>query len=418
MKRAVSASLAVFAACLVSAAAGALPQAAEKRPISEKDLFSFVWVADPQISPDGSQVAFVRVTRRREEGRVRNRHLDREDRWQRAAARDHERHPRHQPALVARRPPARVRAIGREGRACRSRRRFTSWRCPAASRARSPISRAAPPIPSGRQTARRSRSRRATRPAELSSAAQKRAGRQAPRESDVRVITEAVYRANGVAGFGYVDRDRPAQIWTVAAPAGPADTSGAEGDHVGRVRRRQLPLVSGRLADLLRLRPAPRVVLLPARQRSLSRSRRTAASRRRSSASTATIGAYAFSPDGKRAGLRRRRSHGNPERSYTQPDLWVVDIPGGAPRNLTAGYDFDINGGLGGDQRAPRGQLAERSRLEPRRPRRSSINVGEQGNANLKRVDVASGKIDAGDPRQQRRDVVHRRRERAARSPS
>jgi len=32
------------------------------RNITEKDLFRFVWVADPQLSPDGSQVAFVRVT--------------------------------------------------------------------------------------------------------------------------------------------------------------------------------------------------------------------------------------------------------------------------------------------------------------------------------------------------------------------
>ncbi len=35
---------------------------AEKRPITEKDLFDFVWIGDPQISPDGSRIAFVRVT--------------------------------------------------------------------------------------------------------------------------------------------------------------------------------------------------------------------------------------------------------------------------------------------------------------------------------------------------------------------
>jgi dipeptidyl aminopeptidase/acylaminoacyl peptidase len=35
---------------------------AQKRNITEKDLFSFVWISDPQISPDGSRVAFVRVT--------------------------------------------------------------------------------------------------------------------------------------------------------------------------------------------------------------------------------------------------------------------------------------------------------------------------------------------------------------------
>ena len=36
--------------------------AAEKRNITEKDLFDFVWIGDPQVSPDGNRVAFVRVT--------------------------------------------------------------------------------------------------------------------------------------------------------------------------------------------------------------------------------------------------------------------------------------------------------------------------------------------------------------------
>src|ERR1700726_1137815 len=35
---------------------------AQKRNITEKDLWDFVWIGDPQISPDGSRVAFVRVT--------------------------------------------------------------------------------------------------------------------------------------------------------------------------------------------------------------------------------------------------------------------------------------------------------------------------------------------------------------------
>src|SRR6266513_196254 len=35
---------------------------AEKRPITEKDLFDFVWIGDPQVSPDRSRIAFVRVT--------------------------------------------------------------------------------------------------------------------------------------------------------------------------------------------------------------------------------------------------------------------------------------------------------------------------------------------------------------------
>src|SRR5436190_2670306 len=40
----------------------AAPTLAQKRNITEKDLFNFVWIGDPQISPDGARVAFVRVT--------------------------------------------------------------------------------------------------------------------------------------------------------------------------------------------------------------------------------------------------------------------------------------------------------------------------------------------------------------------
>src|SRR5919109_4121603 len=39
-----------------------LSATAYARNITEKDLFQFTWVADPQVSPDGSRVAFVQVT--------------------------------------------------------------------------------------------------------------------------------------------------------------------------------------------------------------------------------------------------------------------------------------------------------------------------------------------------------------------
>src|SRR6202166_144673 len=49
-----------FAASL--AAQNSTPQpGAAKRAITEKDLFNFVWIADPQVSPDGSRVVFTRV---------------------------------------------------------------------------------------------------------------------------------------------------------------------------------------------------------------------------------------------------------------------------------------------------------------------------------------------------------------------
>ena len=34
----------------------------QKRNITEKDIFDFAWVGDPQVSPDGSTVVFVKVT--------------------------------------------------------------------------------------------------------------------------------------------------------------------------------------------------------------------------------------------------------------------------------------------------------------------------------------------------------------------
>src|SRR5436190_1224508 len=42
---------------------------AEKRFMTESDLLKFTWIADPQISPDGSSVAFVRVTVNEKENR-------------------------------------------------------------------------------------------------------------------------------------------------------------------------------------------------------------------------------------------------------------------------------------------------------------------------------------------------------------
>ena len=36
--------------------------AQSKRSITETDLFQFTWIGDPQVSPDGASIAFVRVS--------------------------------------------------------------------------------------------------------------------------------------------------------------------------------------------------------------------------------------------------------------------------------------------------------------------------------------------------------------------
>src|SRR5689334_15354291 len=54
---------------LLAAALSLAPHAQSKRFITETDLLKFTWIADPQISPDGSTVAFVRVTVNEKENR-------------------------------------------------------------------------------------------------------------------------------------------------------------------------------------------------------------------------------------------------------------------------------------------------------------------------------------------------------------
>jgi len=384
------AALALFIlACTV-----ALPQTAERRPITEKDLFKFVWVADPQISPDGSQVAFVRVSvdektdqydsaiwiaksdgsepPRRLSGGTR----DHTPRWSADSARlafvrAAEKDSRVQP------PQIYVMAMaGGEGRAITEMPRG-----------------AGNPVwsPDGRSILFSSSAfleELEPKPAEKDDKTEK------PRQSDVRVITRAVYRANGVSGWGYVDPDRPGHIWTVTVPAtNDAVSTSAKPKRLtsgefGAANHRwsndgtQIYFTADR-------RPEPYYL---ASDSDLYAVGKDGGEPARIASIDGNIGAYAPSPDGRRLAFVGTH-HGTPERSYSQPDLWVVDLPSGTPRNLTDKYDFDVNGSLGGDQRAPRG-------AHPATPawtgdgRSILIRAGEQGDANLLRIDAASGRMD------------------------
>ena len=359
--------------------------AQQRRPITEKDLLKFVWIADPQISPDGSQVAFVRVTADEAKDQYdtsiwvtkadgsepprqfTNGTRDSGPRWspdgrRLAFVRVAEKDAKVQPPQV-----------------------YVMSLAGGEARALTDIPRGAGnPVwsPDGGTIAFAS----TVRPAELTPKTPG-ADEKKPRQSDVRVITEAVYRANGVAGFGYVDSDRPSQIWTVSTDGTPGTpkqiTSGefASGNHRWSADGSQIYFVAERRregyyfpddSDLYAVSKdggEPKII----------------------ASIDGSIGPYTPSSDGKRIAFVGTL-HGKPERSYSQPDLWVSDI-GGTPRNLTASYDFDINGGLGGDQRAPRGQ-------HPAGPvwsgdgRSILIKVGEHGNANLVRVDAATGRVE------------------------
>src|SRR5436190_9205371 len=52
----------VLLAALVAIAVSVSTTAQDKRLITENDIMKFAWIAEGQISPNGSQVAFTRVT--------------------------------------------------------------------------------------------------------------------------------------------------------------------------------------------------------------------------------------------------------------------------------------------------------------------------------------------------------------------
>ena len=399
------------------------PALAQKRGITDLDLFKFVWVADPQISPDGSRVAFVRVTVDEKTDQYETGiwvvPTDRSEAPRPMTSGTRDTNPRWSPDGSR---LAFVRAPLSDGRPQPPQIYVLAMRAGEA-RAVTEIPRGAgSPVwsPDGRTIAFASTAKPEdikagvkpgtddekgdaaglkTRPPDSKEGPNAKSDpAQKPRVSDVRVVTSAVYRANGVADFGYVDADRPSHIWTVSVPAGDAPlptprqvTSGefSENNFEWSPDGTRIFFVSNRVKDSY---------YFPNDTDLYSVAASSGGEPTKVASIDGTIGDYAFGPDGKRIAFVGTL-HGKPVRSYSQADLWVADLPSltgaaGAPRNLTAAYDFDIDGGLGGDQRAPRG-AAPSGPVWTRDGRAVLIKAGEQGDVNLKRIDVASGTVDA-----------------------
>lgn len=354
------------------------------RPITEMDLFRFQWVADPQISADGETVAFVHVAvDAKREGYDTAIHVVAAD--GRSAPRRFTSGPRDTTPRLS--PDGRwlafLRAVEKDGRVQPPQLHLMPL---AGGEARAVTD--LPRGVAGPEWAPDSRALAFTGTAHDGDLGARKAGSKGgERESDVRVITRAVYRNNA---SGYADPTRPAHLWIVEL--------GADGS-AGEPRR----LTSGEFAaqnpawagdgsrifyTSIRVKEPyhepPRTDLL-----SVTR----AGEATTLGAFAGTVGALVASPDGSRLAFRGT-PNGSPVRSYSQPELYVVDTAGkAAPRNVTEAWDFDFEAGLTGDQRAPRAGGGSTPVWSA--DGRSVIGVGaEHGRANLLRFDVESGRVE------------------------
>ncbi len=381
---------AVVAALLLVALPPVAPRAAAKRPITETDLYKFTWIADPEISPDGSTVAFVEVTVNEKDNkyesslysvpaaggappvRITGGTRDTTPRWS---------------------PDGQWLAFVRPGEKDTPQIFLLPMRGGEARALTDLPKGAGGPVwsPDGKTIAFTS----TTVADDLKKpdpAAKPDPAKQPERRSDVKVVTRAVYRANG--NPTYVDADRHAHIWTVAVPPlnGTGDKGDAKAITSGDFDERGLQwapdggaiyFTSDRVAESYYNAGDADLYSVPA----------TGGTITKIASIDGPIGTISIAPDGKRIAFVGALN-GQPIRSYSQPDLWVVDAaPGSNPKNLTESYDFDVSGGIGGDQSAPRGENP-RPIVWSKDGLSLIVATAEKGSSNLKRVFIAGGRIE------------------------
>lgn len=379
---------------LFLAAAPPANRTPDRRPILETDLFKFVWAADPQISPNGSQVLFARVNVNEEkdryetsifvvpsDGSAQPRPLtsglnDRSPRWSPNG---------RQIAFVrtldgpdGKPKPSQIYVMSMDGGEARPLTNLTKG-------ASSPRW-----SPDGRTIAFISAPDSASALSEKTDSANKPGDSTHKKHvSDVRVITRAQYRWNG---RGYTDPTEHDHIWTVPSSLAPTGelptarqiTSGDfdEGDATWSPDGSRIYFTSNRRLEPYYEPRGSELYSVPA----------TGGTIVKVASLDGDIGPFALSPDGKRIAFVGS-ANAKPLRSYDQPDLFIADAtPGSQPRNLTTGYDFEVGGGIGGDQHPPRAGAGASVIWSP--DGRSVLLVtAENGRANLKRISTSDGKV-------------------------
>jgi len=390
-------------AALFLAAVPYAASAAAKRSITETDLFKFVWTADPQISPDGRQVLFVRVTV--------NEKKDGYDTALWIVPADGGEPPRPFTSGPDDSAPrwspdgsrvAFVRAVQKDGHPQPPQIYLISTKGGEAVALTDLPRGAGEPVwsPDGRtlvfDNSANDKDLAKWRAAQrkdgnAAHAAQKEGKKEAEaeHESDVRVITRAVYRANG---GGYPDPSHPGHLWTVEVPADGAAkvpeperlTSGTfrEGGPSWSPDGSLVYFASNHDKEPSSSKPHFDLYAVPARGGEI----------RHVLGFDGLVEDFLPSPDGRKVALV---GYANPsqDRSYNQNDLFIADLsPESRPRNLTKSLDADVSQGIGSDQHPPRGGSPQPV-LWSSDGRSLFVEVAERGRGNLRRFDVATGKV-------------------------
>ena len=356
---------------------------AQKRNITEQDLFDFAWIGDPQVSPDGSAVAFVKVTVNpaktsydtalwivstsgsEEPRRLTSGTRDSSPRWA---------------------PDGKSLAFVRSAEAPGSSAQIylLPMKGGEAFQITNIARGSAGPVwsPDGRWIAFGS----GTNPNDI--AKQGKASVPGERESDVRVITQAVYREDG---GGYLDPTRPRHLWVIAVPSGPEDkkpamqlTAGnfSEENFVWAKDSSRIYFATDRDSEPYYSSPKTEVYSVP-----VAGGQNVLLTK-----IDMDLGSMSLSPDGKRFAFNASVVH-DPVKSYSQSDLWVMDVAENSkPKNLTAAFDSDIGGGLTGDQAAPRAGGGSPP-VWSADGRTIIQRYTKEGRANLASFDVDSGKV-------------------------
>ena len=341
-----------------------------KRSITEKDLFDFVWIGDPQISPDGARVAYVRVTVNQKKngydtsiwmvptaGDAAPRQLtsgphDGGPRWSPdgqwiAFSRATEKEGKPEPPQLCLLPMSGGDAFV-----------FTDLPKGAGDPKWSPdgksilFTASANPDDLAKQARMKKKEEelKKTAHADESPGPKETKIEEEERESDVHVVTRAVYRDDEE---GYLDPKRPSHLWIVPAPQSGDEkvqprqlTSGRfdEGNAFWSKDGAQIYFASRHVDEPYYELPKTELYVIPAKGGDAKL------------LTTIPMGVrnLAPSPDGKRAAFVAEVTE--PVNSYTQPDLWTIDLAADAkPVNLTSGFDFDAGDSVFGDNAAPRG---------------------------------------------------------------